>query len=94
MKKTPARPRDPAWRLRRALGHKVTADRTRYIRKTKHRKNPRHDDRGGFFVGGRTGVRVASEFFYSATGIALFWVHANCAPDQPRHSCRLRSTAA
>ena len=52
MKKTPSRPRDPAWRVRRALGHKVTADRTRYIRKAKHRKSPRHDDRGGFFVGG------------------------------------------
>jgi hypothetical protein len=55
MKKTPSRPRDPAWRTRRALGHKITADRTRYSRKTKHRKSLRHEDRGGFFVGG--GVR-------------------------------------
>ena len=53
MKHIPARlvkPRDPSWRVRRELGHKVVEDKTRYSRKTKHRKNLRKD--GGFFMPG------------------------------------------
>lgn len=30
--------RDDYWRVRRALGHKVVRDRTKYTRKVKHRK--------------------------------------------------------
>ena len=30
--------RDPSWRLRHALGHKVEDDPKHYIRKQKHRK--------------------------------------------------------
>ena len=38
--------RDPAWRWRRALGHKVVKSRKLYTRKTKHK--PR-DERGFFY---------------------------------------------
>lgn len=53
MKHTPTRLvklRDPSWRVRRALGHKVVEDKTRYSRKAKHRKDLRKD--GGFFMPG------------------------------------------
>ena len=54
MKHTPTRLvklRDPSWRARRALGHKVVEDKTRYSRKAKHRKDLRKD--GGFFMPGK-----------------------------------------
>mgnify|MGYP003677697982 CR=1 FL=1 len=37
MKKTTAIPRDPYWRVRRALGHKVVKLTTHYTRKVKHK---------------------------------------------------------
>lgn len=46
-KKTPAKRRDPSWRFRHALGHKVEPDRTKYSRKSKHRQSPRNPT-GGF----------------------------------------------
>ena len=32
------KPRDPSWRLRRSLGHRVVRDRTKYNRK-KHKQD-------------------------------------------------------
>ena len=36
--------RDPSWRLRHALGHKVEDDPKHYIRKQKHRKQTEEKD--------------------------------------------------
>ena len=41
MKKTTAIPRDPFWRVRRGLGHKVVKLTTRYTRKVKHKARAR-----------------------------------------------------
>lgn len=49
-KKTPAKRRDPSWRFRHALGHKVEPDRTKYSRKPKHKQSPRNPT-GGFDFG-------------------------------------------
>lgn len=38
MKRTrQVKPRDPSWRVRRALGHKIVRDKTKYRRKEKHK---------------------------------------------------------
>jgi len=42
--------RDPAWRWRRALGHKIVKNKKTYSRKSKHQK-PRQV-RGSFLFGG------------------------------------------
>ena len=39
--------RDPSWRWRRALGHKIVRDKTRYTRKSKHKARR---NAGSFFV--------------------------------------------
>jgi hypothetical protein len=49
--KPAAKRRDPSWRYRHALGHKVEPDRTKYTRKTKHKQSPRNPTGGFDFPG-------------------------------------------
>jgi hypothetical protein len=42
--------RDPTWRVRRSLGHKVVRDRTKYRRKAKHKKKPPSKNSGASFL--------------------------------------------